>query len=106
MKPITGIAGCCREAARRCAAEKRDERGASCRTQGLAPPPYANAGHQKAMALCGRFAAHLAHHGGDGQVLGQNQPTTVIEPFQQHPDQTSGRLKTRKFTDDVRASRR
>jgi len=31
--------------------------------------PNANAGHQKAMALCGRFATHLAYHGGDARSL-------------------------------------
>jgi hypothetical protein len=56
----------------------RRERRAAEQREGLpsshaGPPPCANAGHQKAMALRGWFAAHLAYLGGDGRSLGRSE---------------------------------
>jgi len=38
---------------------------------GACSPPYANAGHQKAMALCGGFATQPGYHGGEARSLGR-----------------------------------
>jgi len=58
-----------RERPRRRAAEQCDELAAFHVGHGGLLPAFANAGHQKAMALCGRFAAHLVYHGGGRQAL-------------------------------------
>src|SRR5947208_2901174 len=68
MMPTRGIfANCCARAASGHAAAAPPSSVMNSRrfmSDMGAPPPYANAGHQKAMALRSRFAAPLAYHGG------------------------------------------
>ena len=73
--PTTGIAGRCARAASGHAAAVPPSSAMKSRRlmsdMGACAPPYANAGHQKAMTLGGRFCHARACHAGDGRSLGQ-----------------------------------
>jgi hypothetical protein len=56
----------------RSAADERDELATfHVGPGGLLPRLMPTPDTRKAMALCGRFAAHLAYHGGDARSLGR-----------------------------------